>query len=78
MGNRVVVYCDVSGTATSSADLIVVPHIRAAQYADACFRASGVAGTSVEPALSISGTTINVFQIAATTGQNYTIKVDGV
>lgn len=76
MGNRVVVYADVSGTGTSTADLIVVPHIRSAAFADACFRVA--AATSVAATCSISGTTINVFQVAGTTGVSYTIKVDGV
>lgn len=71
-GNKRVVYCDVSGTGTSTADLIVVP-LKAVDFAVACFRSG--AGSSSQPVIGISGTTLNVF--TATTGVSYTIKAEG-
>lgn len=73
MGNKRVVYCDVSGTGTSTADLIIAP-LRRVDFAVACFRSA--AGSSSQPVIGISGTTLNVF--TATTGVSYTIKAEGV
>lgn len=76
MGNRRVVYADCPAGGTT-ADTIVIPGVRAVNFAAACFRSSVAAASSVCPSLSIEGTTVTIFQNAATTGTAYTIRAEG-
>ena len=69
-------YCDVSGTATTTNDIIVPTMMRvieAAYFTN--YRTS--AFSSVQPALNVVGTTVGIFMPAATTGISYTIKLEG-
>lgn len=75
-GNRRVIYVDIPGGG-STADLIVVPHVLGIDFASACFRSSVVTASSVQPALSVDGTTVNIFRLAATTATAFTVRVEG-
>lgn len=75
-GNTRVMYADVSGTATSTADTVIFPlsFIMGAEFEG--FRLAA-AGTSAVPTLSVSGTTVNIFMPASSTGISYTIAARG-
>lgn len=74
-GNRRIVYADLPGGGTTD-DFIVAP-LQQIDFVSACLRSSVVAGSSVVPAVSFEGTTVNIFCIAATTAAAYTIKIEG-
>lgn len=76
MGNRRVVYVDVPGGGTTN-DSLVIPHVLGIDFVSACFRSSVFAATSVSPSCSFEGTTVQIFQPAATTASNYTVRVEG-
>lgn len=75
-GDRNVIYVDVPAGGDTS-DTIVARHLNSINFAAGGFRTSAAAASSVAPAVTWEGTTVQIFRNTATTGTAYTIKVEG-